>query len=49
MRDDGDNVRHRWNILAEFEHFHPGNHAVDRKDAHELADPKRSVFVAVEG
>jgi hypothetical protein len=47
--DNGDNVSHGGNILAELEHFHPGDHAVDRKDANELADPKRSVFVAVEG
>ncbi len=35
VRDDGNNVRHGGNVLAELEHFSPCDDAVDGKDAGE--------------
>jgi hypothetical protein len=44
MRYDGNYMRHRWNVLAELEHFNPRYDAVNGKDAGVLSNPERWVF-----
>lgn len=45
MRDDGNHVRHRWNFLAELEHFDPRQDAVECQDVCVLKNPKGRVFI----
>jgi hypothetical protein len=44
--NNGNNVSHSRDVLAKFEHFNPGDDAVDGQNASELTDPKCGVFEA---